>query len=166
MRLHGSCRCGAVGFAVDSHTPCPYMRCYCSICRKTAGGGGYAINIMGVAGSLEVRGRQSIAIYQARLPENEDDPRSEFQTSSARRHFCLSCASALWIFDPQWPENIYPFASAIDTALPRPPERVHIMLDFKAPWVVVPAGKNDIRFARYPEESIADWHKKRGLWVE
>ena len=47
MRLEGSCRCGAVRFSVDSHTPYPYQRCYCSICRKSAGGGGYAINIMG-----------------------------------------------------------------------------------------------------------------------
>ena len=44
MRLEGSCRCGAISFSVDSHTPYPYQRCYCSICRKSAGGGGYAIN--------------------------------------------------------------------------------------------------------------------------
>ena len=47
MRLEGSCRCGAVKFTLDSHTPYPYQRCYCSICLKSAGGGGYAINIMG-----------------------------------------------------------------------------------------------------------------------
>ena len=47
MKLKGSCHCGAVTFTLDSHTPQPFMRCYCSICRKTAGGGGYAINIMG-----------------------------------------------------------------------------------------------------------------------
>ena len=41
--LEGSCHCGAVRFSVKSHTPQPYMHCYCSICRKTAGGGGYAI---------------------------------------------------------------------------------------------------------------------------
>ena len=50
MRLEGSCRCGAISFSVNSHTPYPYQRCYCSICRKSAGGGGYAINIMGLAG--------------------------------------------------------------------------------------------------------------------
>ena len=44
MRLEGSCRCGAISFSVGSHTPYPYQRCYCSICRKNAGGGGYAIN--------------------------------------------------------------------------------------------------------------------------
>ena len=36
MKLNGSCHCGAVKFSVESHTPYPYMRCYCSICRKTA----------------------------------------------------------------------------------------------------------------------------------
>jgi hypothetical protein len=165
MKLKGSCRCGAVEFTLNSHTPHPYMRCYCTICRKTAGGGGYAINIMGVMETLEVRGRPSVAIWQARLPKDEDDPASEFHTSAARRHFCLACASALWLSDPTWSENCYPFASAIDTKLPRPPQRVHIMLDFKAPWVVVPSGKNDARFDRYPVESIANWHKSRGLWV-
>ncbi|HET7032062.1 MAG TPA: GFA family protein, partial [Casimicrobiaceae bacterium] len=54
MKLEGSCSCGAVTFSVSSQTPYPYMRCYCSICRKTAGGGGYAINIMGDAASLKV----------------------------------------------------------------------------------------------------------------
>ena len=45
MKLNGSCHCQAVRFTVDAASPCPYMRCYCSICRKTAGGGGYAINL-------------------------------------------------------------------------------------------------------------------------
>ncbi len=40
MRLDGSCHCGAVHFHVESHTPYPFLRCYCSICRKTDGGGG------------------------------------------------------------------------------------------------------------------------------
>ena len=47
MELQGSCRCGLVKFSCDSHTPCPYMRCYCSICRKVGGSGGFGINIMG-----------------------------------------------------------------------------------------------------------------------
>ena len=64
--LEGSCHCGAVTFTVKSHTPQPYMHCYCSICRKTAGGGGYAINIMGEARTLKVTGRQHLAYYRAR----------------------------------------------------------------------------------------------------
>ena len=37
MQLYGSCYCGAVRFSVEADAPVPYMRCYCSICRKTAG---------------------------------------------------------------------------------------------------------------------------------
>ncbi len=46
--------------------------------------------------------------------------------STARRHFCKKCGSALWLWDPGWPELVHPFASAIDTDLPVPPERTHI----------------------------------------
>lgn len=34
-----------------------------------------------------------------------------------------------------WPELVYPFAPAIDTELPVPPERVHLLLDSKPGWV-------------------------------
>jgi hypothetical protein len=94
MRLEGSCHCGSVRFSVESHTPYPFMRCYCSICRKTQGGGGYAINIMGEAATLVVRGKR-----------------------------------ALWVYDPRWPQWVYPFASAIDTPLPKAPDEVEIMLN-------------------------------------
>ena len=67
MQLKGSCHCGAVEFSVDSHTPYPYMRCYCSICRKTAGGGGFAINLGADAATLEIEGEGSITVYQAEL---------------------------------------------------------------------------------------------------
>src|SRR6476660_6972294 len=89
MQLEGSCHCGAVHFAVESHTPYPFMRCYCTICRKTAGGGGYAINIMGDARTLKVRGRAGVGIYRARLVE----PGKKRSTRSpAQRHFCVKCA--------------------------------------------------------------------------
>ena len=156
MRLEGSCHCGAVRFALRSATPQPYLHCHCSICRKTAGGGGYAINLGGDAESLEVEGEDQLSVYQAVI-EGADEP------SPARRHFCKRCGSALWVFDPRWPALIHPFASAIDTALPPPPERVHIMLDHKAPWVQVPSGPQDANFPEYPDESLADWHATRGL---
>lgn len=71
MRLEGSCRCGAVKFALDSHTPYPYQRCYCSICRKSAGGGGYAINIMGDAATLKVTGRRDVRVWHAVIDGHE-----------------------------------------------------------------------------------------------
>ena len=45
MHLEGSCHCGAVRFSVEAPHPYPFNLCYCSICRKTAGAGGFAINL-------------------------------------------------------------------------------------------------------------------------
>jgi hypothetical protein len=162
MKLEGSCSCGAVRFTVDSHTPYPYQLCYCSICRKTAGGGGYAINIMGDAGTLKVRGEKEVAVWRARLKDENARP----YRSTARRHFCSKCASALWAFDPQWPKLVHPFASAIDTDLPSPPSKVHLMLKYKAAWVKPDFGRGDARFDEYPRLSIEDWHRRKGLWIE
>jgi hypothetical protein len=69
----------------------------------------------------------------------------------------------LWLFSPEWPELIHPFASAIDTPLPVPPEHTHLMLGSKAPWVEVEAHPADQQFDVYPEESIAQWHERLGL---
>ncbi|MDB5802238.1 MAG: alanine acetyltransferase [Rhodocyclales bacterium] len=57
MHLEGSCHCGAVKFSLESDTPYPFMHCHCSICRKTAGGGGYAINLGGDARTRRYAGR-------------------------------------------------------------------------------------------------------------
>jgi hypothetical protein len=154
MLLEGSCHCGAVRFRVEAPEPYPFLRCYCSICRKTAGG--YAINLGALADTLEVEGEENVSVYQARIDE-EQNP------SSARRHFCSICGSALWVFDPHWPELIHPFASAIDTPLPKPPERVHIMLNYAAPWCEIPPGENEKHFPEYPDESLADWHLRHGV---
>jgi len=69
MKLEGSCHCGAVRFTLLSRHPYPFARCYCSICRKTAGGGGYAINLGGEYATLEIEGRKHICVYQA-MPED------------------------------------------------------------------------------------------------
>lgn len=156
MKLEASCHCGAVKFSVESAAPYPYMRCYCSICRKTAGGGGYAINLHGDAKTLKVEGEENISIYHAIM---EDGSRSE-----GERCFCKRCGSALWVFDPNWPELVHPFASAVNTDLPIPPERYHIMLDSRANWVRVPEGENEIHFPEYPDCSIEEWHRRHGLW--
>jgi hypothetical protein len=159
MLLEGSCQCGAVRFRVRSAHPVPYQRCYCSICRKTQGGGGYAINLGGDAASLEVRGGEQIRTYHAHVR----NPGQKQRISSAERTFCGTCGTALWLFSPEWPELIHPFASAIDTPLPTPPEHTHMMLAFKAPWVEVQAGPDDRQFDRYPDESIAEWHDRLGM---
>lgn len=154
MLLHGSCHCGAVRFTVESAHPCPFNLCYCSICRKTAGGGGFAINLGADAASLEVEGREHLRVYHAVI---------DGTPSPAERHFCKHCASALWVYDPRWPELLHPFASAIDDELPVPPERTHLMLASKANWVEPALGRDDRCFDEYPDESIADWHRRLGL---
>ena len=147
-------------FSLNTAHPSPYQLCYCSICRKTQGGGGYAINLGGDAASLKVTGRKHITIYHARI-RNPGDKRA--RASTAERHFCSRCGSALWLFSPEWPELIHPFASAIDTPLPIPPARTHLMLDFKPDWVEVKPGRKDKTFGLYPAESIADWHERLGV---
>ena len=162
MHLVGSCHCAKVRFRVESHTPYPYMRCYCSICRKTQGGGGYAINIMGDAATLRVRGGAHVATYRARIAQ---PGAARKRLSPARRHFCAHCGSALWVADPRWPEWVYPFASAIDTPLPKPPAEVELMLDYVPDWVDVPRGRGHTHFREYPREGIAEWHARRKLTV-
>lgn len=160
MHLEGSCHCGKVKFTVDSAEPVPFMRCYCSICRKTAGTGGYAINLGAVARSMKVIGKRYLRIYRAQIPDDEE---SGTHTSSGRRYFCAHCGSALWLWDPTWPELVHPHAGAIDTPLPTPPENVHGLLDSKASWVRVEGHAHDPRFEHYPSMSLAQWHKSKGL---
>lgn len=160
MHLEGSCHCGAVRFSLECPTPVPYQRCYCAICRKTQGGGGFAINLGGWAETLKVRGRRALGVYHASAPEH--DPEG---VSHAERAFCRRCGSALWLYDRDWPELIHPFASAIDTPLPPAPEHVDLMLAYKPDWVVVPAGPST-SFAVYPEESLEDWHRRHGLYED
>ena len=154
MQLKGSCHCGAIQFEVESPHPYPYNLCYCSICRKTAGGGGFAINLGADYASLNVEGKLETSVYHAVIDGNK---------SSAERHFCPRCASALWVYDPRWPELVHPFASAIDTELPLPPERTHLMLGSKANWVEAEVGPNDKCFDEYPDESLAQWHQRLDL---
>ena len=154
MYLEGSCHCGAVGFSVEAVAPVPFLRCYCSICRKTGGGGGYAINLGAQAASLEIRGVEHITVFHAEI---------DGERSPAERRFCSRCGSALWVWDPRWPELVHPFASAIDTPLPVAPEQVHMLLDSKPDWVRLDAAKSEARFDQYPEESLDAWHRRHGL---
>jgi len=61
---------------------------------------------------------------------------------------------------------VHPMASAIDSELPVPPDRVHLMLGSKASWVRPDIGDKDQRYDEYPELSIEDWHRQRSLWID
>ena len=155
MLLDGSCHCGAVSYTVTAHEPVPYMRSYCSICRKTAGTGGYAINLGADMRTLKVKGAEHVSVYRARLDNGE--------TSTARRHFCKHCGTALWLHDPTWPDLVHPHAGAVDTPLDRPPDVAHMMLEFKPDWVDAHVRPADEFFDDYPKESLADWHRRHHL---
>ena len=162
MKLEGSCHCGSVRFSVESDTPFPYNKCYCSICRKTGGGGGYAINIMGRADTLAITGEENLSEY--RSASNDRDDYGEDGLSKASRYFCSNCGSALWVHGTDYPDFVYPFASAIDTPLPEAPECTHLMLAHKASWVTVHEGTQDATFKLYPDTGIEQWHRQRGLF--
>lgn len=163
MRLEGSCHCSAVRFSLESVQPYPFMRCYCSICRKTAGGGGYAINLGGDYRTLTVEGREHLSVYRARIA---DEATGRIELSSGHRYFCKHCGSALWLWDPNWPELVHPHASAIDSELPVPPEHTHLMLAYKPAWVEVQRQAGDRFFDGYPDESLAEWHGRLGLTAD
>ena len=160
MLLKGSCHCRAVTFEVEAAHPYPFCRCYRAICRKTAGGGGFAINLGAEADTLKITGAESVRTYRARVT----DPDTGQETlSSAERKFCANCGSALWVWDPRWPDHLHPHASAIDSDLPVPPEHTHLMMASKAGWVQPCIAKGDKVFDVYPDESLADWHRRLHL---
>lgn len=96
------------------------------------------------------------SIYRAKVK----NPGERSYQSSGERNFCKVCSSGLWLYDPNWPELIHPFASAIDTPLPIAPEHTHLMLDFKASWVELHKLGKDKTFKCYPKESLAEWHER------
>ena len=158
MLLEGSCHCGAVRFEVRSRHPYPFNLCYCETCRKTAGAGGYAINLSAKAKTLSIEGAEHVRVYR---PGHIDEHSGDI--SPQERRFCELCGSPLWVQDPRWPHLIHPHASAIDNDLPVPPERTHLMLAYKASWVEVRADEQDKRFDHYPDETVEQWHDRTGL---
>lgn len=159
MHLEGTCHCGAVSFSVESSSPYPFLHCHCSICRKTAGSGGYAINLGADATTLKVRGKKNLAVYHAVMRE----PGKRATRSPASRNFCKLCGSALWLWDPRWPELVHPHASAIDTPLPKPPDVVEAALAFAPAWIDVPEGDGHLHCRMWPRESLEDWHRRHGV---
>jgi hypothetical protein len=96
MRLDGSCHCGAISFSVDSHTPYPYQRGYRSICPKSAGGGGYAINITGVADTFKAKGKSAIGYGMHRSTAIRARPTGITASTAARRSGSATSSGLRW----------------------------------------------------------------------
>ena len=118
-------------------------------CRKIAGGTGAAVNILADASSLRLEG-----IAPTRYAKPDGGPVTSF---------CPRCGSALFVELPAWPTWVCPFASAIDTALPVPPEFIHIQLRDRVAWTPISPTPADPTFETNTEESIMDWHERLGL---
>jgi hypothetical protein len=91
MQLSGSCHCGGVKFTVESAQSIPFMRCYCYICRKTAGGGGYAINLGADFSTLVVTGKRYLRKYQTKIDRGD-----HVETSGGQRAVATTALWALW----------------------------------------------------------------------
>jgi hypothetical protein len=152
MLIEGSCHCGAVRFSVETRTPVPYRRCYCARCRKTAGGTGAAANLLARSSTLQVSGADALTEYAA--------------ADATRTRFCSRCGSALWLTLDAATDAVYPFASAIDTPLPDPPERVHVFTAEAPAWTRPSRGERDIVLERNTPESIDAWHGRHRLREE
>jgi hypothetical protein len=157
MLLQGSCHRGAVSFSVNSRGPRPYQRCYCTICPKAGGAGGFAINLLADNESTKITGQEHVAVYRAL---NNGDPSKHY------RSFCWNCGSYLWAWNENWPGLVHPLASVIDTPLPKPAHFVDMMSDRAAPWVEMHVGDRIERCPEYLPQSIEAWHRSRGLWLD
>lgn len=116
------------------------------------------INLGADAATLEVEGEEHLKTYRAMLDRGGERVESKHQ-----RKFCGECGSHLWAWNERWPDILHPVASAIDSGLPESPEYVHLMVGSKANWVRVEGKSGDAVYDEYPEQSLADWHKKHGL---
>jgi hypothetical protein len=126
---------------------------------RVAGSGGFAVNIMADNATLNVQGTQFIKVYQVRRENDELSP--------TKRHFCSECASNLWFVLPQYPNNVYPFAASIDTPLPTPPKKTHLMWRSRASWVDdVEPSETCALFDQFPDQDIEKWHRANNLYVE
>ncbi|BEI86943.1 hypothetical protein CcaverHIS002_0702890 [Cutaneotrichosporon cavernicola] len=166
MLLTGSCHCRKVKYTLETNTPVPYQMCQCSICRKVGGYMG-SVNIMGNTPTLKfLRGDELINKYIPVLEFGPDDKPQKMATSE--RVFCRECSAALWNYHPEYPEWIYPFASSIETELPKPDVKYFTILRTSCPdYVPTPVGF-DVYDDYGPAAggSIESWHKKNGCWVE
>src|SRR4029453_7675574 len=150
MRLEGSCDCGGIRFVVSSATPYPYRICYCRRCRKTAGSIGASINVIADADTLKLSGEL--------VPTRYEHPVEPVVTT-----FCPRCGSPLLLEIPLFPQWTYPFAAAVDTPLPRPPEFIHVRTEERLEWVPQIGSEGDPSFEENTDESMVEWHRRLGL---
>lgn len=113
---------------------------------------------MGLRDSLELEGKRWLRFYHARIRERGKPTRM----SKGKRWFCGRCGSQLYLTDERWPDGIWPYVAAIDTALPAPAAPISMMTAFKPTWVPAWMTSHGQTYPRYPKLSIAAWHERQG----
>ncbi|CAE6454320.1 unnamed protein product [Rhizoctonia solani] len=121
--------------------------------------GGYmgSVNIMGLNKSLSIEGESNLKSYSPKHSETGEP-------LTSKRFFCQICGSMLWLHDPSWDEWVYPFASAIDTPLPKAEKTLAIMRSSCPEYIPVPEGSAVLE--KYNDQGIEQWHKSHGAWVD
>ncbi|KAG8741345.1 hypothetical protein FRC10_002962 [Ceratobasidium sp. 414] len=116
-----------------------------------------SVNIMGLTKSLSIEGESNLKSY---TPKNSETG----EPLTSKRFFCQHCASMLWLHDPTYGDWTYPFASPIDSPLPKAENTLTIMRSSCPDYVPVPEGS--VPLQKYNDQGIEEWHKSRGLWVD
>jgi hypothetical protein len=165
----------------------PFMRCFCSICRKLAGSGGFGCNLGARTTGMILTGGAKMRYYSpsekrgilravdsntgvmdssdadfAACSENEKGDKDN--TIPSHRAFCGDCGSSLWNYDNNWPTYIHPAAGAVDTPLPVVADGKHTDIftggDSAANWASAGLVKPEKQFEKYPDESLKAKHER------
>jgi len=156
------------------------MICYCENCAKTNGPNNP--NLHGWSNSMVVYTRKPGSqqydcfrgpdqwhaknIQEPAFKSNIEPMRIHCSSQFHHRYFCSDCGTHLFAFSPEWPDLVHPVASSIDEPIDllTPPSRVYIFMKSKRPWMMGPE-KDGAQYDEYPEESLEQWHRKNGKWI-
>ena len=156
MKLEGSCHHRPCGSRSNPHSPILHALLLLDLpqdgkWRRLRHQSGWRLS------HAQIDGREHLGIYRARLTDADGGTR----VSEGRRHFCRLCGSALWLWDPSWPDLVHPFASAIDSDSAGAAGAYASDARFKGRLVEPHIQAGDRCFAEYPDESsrsgMSDW---------
>ena len=103
--FEGSCQCGKVRFRLRSAHPYPFNVCYCEICRKTAGAGGFRDQPQ--RRLRHARGRGPRTHHDLPREGSRRRIRRDAHRAAGNATSCSICGSMLWLWAPDWPELIH-----------------------------------------------------------
>ncbi|KHK91455.1 GFA family protein [Novosphingobium malaysiense] len=152
MTARGRCACGNVHFRLETH-PIVVHCCHCRWCQRESGTA-FALNAL-----IET---DRVTVVEG-TPERTDIPSASGRGQAVFR--CPECQVALWShFGGAGEKAAFVRVGTLDDPDACPPD-VHIYVDSKQPWVVIPegaeqfpayySGRDVVRI--YGEEGAARW---------